>query len=233
MPRASKASGAARPLKAAKKAAGTTKKAAATKKIIKKATAKKAAPAKKAVSTTTTKKAAPAKKAAASRATPQKAAAKATPAKKAVPKKAAAPKAVPQKAARPTPVKKAGKVVFDKFMLEQQELLNHERATYSEQADALKAEADQLAAEMEPGDIQFDDESGEGATATVDRERDLALSAQARVEIEEIDFALAKLQLGTYGICESCGQPIPKARLKAIPHARLCVACKSGGLSRR
>jgi DnaK suppressor protein len=147
------------------------------------------------------------------------------------PKTAPAKTATPTKAA--TPAKKAGKVVLDKFMLEQQELLNHERATYSEQADALKAEADQLAAEMEPGDIQFDDESGEGATATVDRERDLALSAQARVEIEEIDFALAKLQLGTYGICESCGQPIPKARLKAIPHARLCVACKSGGLSRR
>jgi DnaK suppressor protein len=86
---------------------------------------------------------------------------------------------------------------------------------------------------MEPGDIQFDDESGEGATATVDRERDLALSAQARIEVEEIDFALAKLQIGTYGICESCGQHIVKARLKAIPHARLCVACKSGGLSRR
>jgi DnaK suppressor protein len=86
---------------------------------------------------------------------------------------------------------------------------------------------------MEPGDIQFDDESGEGATATVDRERDLALAGQARQEIEEIDYALAKIKNGTYGVCESCGQPIPKARLKAIPHARLCVACKSGGLSRR
>jgi DnaK suppressor protein len=124
-------------------------------------------------------------------------------------------------------------VVKDKFILEQEALLQAERATYVEQAEALKAEADQLAAEMEPGDIQFDDESGEGATATVDRERDLALSAQARQEVDEIDHALAKINNGTYGYCESCGQPIPKARLKAIPHARLCIACKSGGLSRR
>jgi hypothetical protein len=43
----------------------------------------------------------------------------------------------------------------------------------------LKAEAEALVEEMEPGDIQFDDESGEGGTVTVDRERDLVLSAQA------------------------------------------------------
>jgi DnaK suppressor protein len=108
-----------------------------------------------------------------------------------------------------------------------------ERRTYLEQAEALKAEADSLAEEAEPGDVQFDEESGEGGTTTVDRERDLALSAQARAAVEEIDHALRKLDDGTYGICERCHEPIPKARLKALPYARLCVACKSGGLSRR
>ena len=86
---------------------------------------------------------------------------------------------------------------------------------------------------MEPGDIQFDDESGEGGTITVDRERDLALSAQARAAVEEIDRAMAKLANRTYGLCERCGQAIPRPRLRALPYARLCVACKSGGLSRR
>jgi DnaK suppressor protein len=123
--------------------------------------------------------------------------------------------------------------VLDKFLLEQVALLEEERQTYTEQAEALKAEADQIAQEMEPGDIQFDEESGEGGTANIDRERDLALSAQARAAVEEIDHALAKVRHGTYGTCENCGQPIPKARLKALPYARLCVACKSGGLSRR
>jgi DnaK suppressor protein len=123
--------------------------------------------------------------------------------------------------------------VTDKFLLEQRDLLLAERATYVEQADALKAEADSLAQEMEPGDVQFDEESGEGGTVTVDRERDLALSAQARAAVEEIDHAIAKITAGTYGLCEGCGQPIPRARLKALPQARLCVNCKSGGLSRR
>ena len=121
----------------------------------------------------------------------------------------------------------------EKFFAEQQAQLRAERSTYEEQAASLKAQADQMAQEMEPGDIQFDDESGEGASANVDRERDLALSAQARAAVDEIDRALAKIANGTYGICEGCGQAIPKARLKALPHARLCVACKSGGLSRR
>ncbi|HVL27266.1 MAG TPA: TraR/DksA C4-type zinc finger protein [Acidimicrobiales bacterium] len=123
--------------------------------------------------------------------------------------------------------------VTDKFLEEQRALLLSERATYAEQAETLRAEAEQLAAEMEPGDVQFDEESGEGGTMNVERERDLALSAQARAAVDEIDRALAKLEAGTYGVCERCGEPIKRARLKALPYAALCIACKSGGLSRR
>jgi len=121
----------------------------------------------------------------------------------------------------------------DKFLAEQRQLLETERAVYLAQASDLKAEADSLAQEREPGDVQFDEESGEGGTVTVDRERDLALSAQALAAVEEIDAALAKIADRTYGACERCQQAIPKPRLKALPYARLCVACKSGGLSRR
>ena len=101
------------------------------------------------------------------------------------------------------------------------------------QADALQAEADSLAAEREPGDVQFDEESGEGDTLAVERERDLALSAQARAAIDQIDTAIAKIHEGTYGQCENCGTAIPKERLKALPYAALCVKCKSGGLGLR
>jgi DnaK suppressor protein len=158
---------------------------------------------------------------------------------KQVPAKKTAKKVVPARkgvtAKRTVPAKKAIRRSGPnaKFLQEQRLLLDSERAAYSRQAEALKAEADQLAEEMEPGDIQFDEESGEGGTMNVERERDLALSAQAQTAIEEIDRALAKIDAGTYGICEQCGQPIPKARLKALPYAALCVACKSGGLSRR
>jgi RNA polymerase-binding transcription factor DksA len=122
---------------------------------------------------------------------------------------------------------------FAAFLLEIEAQLLDERAVYIEQADLLKAEADLLAADREPGDVQFDEESGEGDTLAVERERDLALSAQARGAVNEIDSALAKIGAGTYGICEQCGHPIPQERLRAIPFASLCVQCKSMGLGRR
>jgi len=121
----------------------------------------------------------------------------------------------------------------DKWQAKQQHALYTARAERLAEAEALKAEADQMALDAEPGDTQFDDESGEGSTTAVDRERDLALSAQARAEIVEIDVALDKLDEGLYGICDRCGKHIPKARLEVIPWAALCVTCKSGGLSAR
>ncbi len=121
----------------------------------------------------------------------------------------------------------------DRFLTDQRAELVAERASYVEAAESLRREAEMLAEDMGPGDIQFDEESGEGDTLGVERERDLLLSAQARAAIDEIDHALAKMDTGTYGVCERCGRPIPKARLKALPYAALCVACKSGGLSRR
>ncbi len=119
------------------------------------------------------------------------------------------------------------------FLASQAEALRAERDTYLRQADELQAEADALAREHEPGDVQFDEEGGEGGTSSVDREVDLVLSAQARAAIAEIDRALAKIEAGTYGPCEHCHQPIPRARLEALPHAALCVTCKAGGLSSR
>jgi len=119
------------------------------------------------------------------------------------------------------------------FLAEQRALLLEERVSYTRQAEELKAEADSLAMEHEPGDVQFDEEGGEGGTSNVDRELDLLLSAQARGAVVEIDRALAKIDTGNYGLCEQCGQPIPPARLQALPYAALCVGCKSGGLSRR
>ena len=139
------------------------------------------------------------------------------------PAKAAAKKAPAKKSA-------AKKPVLDKFLEGQLAELERERENYLRQAETLKAEADSLTEDREPGDVQFDEESGEGDTLAVERERDLALSAQARAAIEQIDVAVAKIHEGTYGRCENCGTAIPKERLKALPYAALCVKCKSGGL---
>jgi RNA polymerase-binding transcription factor DksA len=215
---------------------------AATTKVASRATK---APAKKAVakSATTSKAAAPVKKASA-KATPAKKGAAKAPAKKAPAKAAAKAAEAPRRRTIPALAKRSAadetrkppakrKGPLDKFLLGQVEALQDERVTYVRQAASLKAEADLLVAEREPGDVQFDEESGEGDTLAVERERDLALSAQASAAVEEIDLAMAKIKAGTYGVCEQCNGIIPKERLRAIPHAALCVQCKSAGFSRR
>ncbi len=155
---------------------------------------------------------------------------KAAPAKKAPSaKKVVAPKVAAKKA----PAKRKISAADLKFFELQRQTLIEERATYLRQAESLKAEADSLAEQREPGDVQFDEESGEGDTLAVERERDLALSHQARAAIDEIDHAMAKIDLGTYGICEVSGLAIPRERLKAIPWARERVEYKVGGFGRR
>ena len=120
-----------------------------------------------------------------------------------------------------------------KFLEEQHKMLLEERETYQGQMTDLRAEAESLALEREPGDVQFDEESGEGGTVAVDRERDLTLAAQAQNTIAQIDLAIMSIADKTYGVCENCRQAVPKARLRALPYVRLCMACKSGGLHRR
>lgn len=45
-------------------------------------------------------------------------------------------------------------------------------------------------------------------------------------ELQLIEEALEKIEKGTFGLCENCRRPISPARLKAMPHARLCISCK-------
>ena len=221
----------------------TAKKAvkkSATKKAAKKAPAKKA-PAKKPVAKKAAAKKAPAKKTAAKKPVAKKAAKKA-PAKKRAAKKAAAKKAVKKAHAKKTAAKKApakktvkkAKSPFGKkFIGEMKARLEEERAKYLHSEETYRAEADALIEGREPGDVQFDEESGEGDTLAVERERDLALSNQARQAVEQIDAALGRIKAGTYGICVASGKSIPQERLRAIPWAAERVEYKVGGLGNR
>lgn len=68
--------------------------------------------------------------------------------------------------------------------------------------------------------------TGQGDVDSIlEREVAGSFAARARDAIEDIDTALARMDSGAYGLCESCGVPVPLERLEAIPHARLCVAC--------
>jgi len=75
-------------------------------------------------------------------------------------------------------------------------------------------------------DSNADDEHDpEGATIGFERAQLTALLAAARERIAEIDDALRRIDVATYGICEGCGQPIADERLVARPFARYCIAC--------
>ena len=75
------------------------------------------------------------------------------------------------------------------------------------------------------GDGAGDDQVDTG-TKNITREHEMALNANAREMLEQTDRALERIDAGTYGLCESCGNPIGKARMQAFPRATLCVECK-------
>ncbi|HCO03781.1 MAG TPA: conjugal transfer protein TraR [Actinobacteria bacterium] len=76
------------------------------------------------------------------------------------------------------------------------------------------------------GEMGFDEEYADAGTATFEREKDLSLVNNLRDLKERIDKALAKIDEGSYGLCDRCGKPIEKARIKALPYANLCIEDK-------
>ena len=160
-------------------------------------------------------------------------------AKKAAPRSAPAKKAADEPAEGPVVkgVSKDGIAYtkdFDiKFLTSQKALLLAEKQALTGQAVRLEDEANSLIEDGEMGDVEFGDEGGEGDTMVVERERDLALSAQARQTIADIDAALARLTDGSYGYSIQSGRPIPRERLEAIPWATVLVEEKVGGIGRR
>lgn len=73
------------------------------------------------------------------------------------------------------------------------------------------------------GDVGLDDESADAGTATFEREKDLSIENNVRDLLRKIEGALKRMDAGTYGLCERCGKPIEKARIKALPYVDLCI----------
>ncbi|NHC12266.1 DUF167 family protein [Motilibacter deserti] len=101
----------------------------------------------------------------------------------------------------------------------------------------LQAEAERLRREVAETETEIADllrDSGDGAgddqadagNKTFEREHELSLANNSRGMLLQVERALARIDDGSYGTCESCGQPIGKARLQAFPRATLCVSCK-------
>ncbi|MET8146161.1 TraR/DksA C4-type zinc finger protein [Sphaerisporangium sp. NPDC005288] len=94
--------------------------------------------------------------------------------------------------------------------------------------DELNAEVARSESQIASGDISDsagDDQADAGAK-TYEREREIALTLNARDLVAQNERAIARIDAGTYGVCESCHKPIGKERLQAFPRATLCVSCK-------
>ena len=99
----------------------------------------------------------------------------------------------------------------------------------SEQKRLLE-EIGQLEANLRPADERREGspfgKREEEATETFELEKRLALEKQVTDHLAAVEHALSKFEKGTYGLCDSCGQPIAPDRLEALPQASLCVDCK-------
>ena len=217
---------------AAKKAPATgkvaAKKAPATGKApAKKAAAKKApATGKVAAKKVPAKKAPATKQAAATRApatkVPPKAPAK-TPAK--APQKAPARKAATKKAATPGSLAiLPGDKPWTKAEVD--EVIADLKSDRARAVRTLTAQEEELAGLMrDAGDGAGHDQADMGATS-FERDQELTVLNNEREKLAQIDRALARIADGTYGTCESCGNPIGKGRAMAFPRATLCLTCK-------
>jgi RNA polymerase-binding protein DksA len=102
---------------------------------------------------------------------------------------------------------------------------------------ALQGDAERLRAEISVADRDVQTlmrDHGEGAgndqadvgSNTFERDHEMAIAAQHRHMLQQVERALSRIKAGTYGVCERCGNPIGKMRLMAFPRATLCVTCK-------
>lgn len=226
-PAAATTSAAGKPAKQAAKEAVTRKPAT------RKAAAKKAAPKKTAAGKTPAKKAS--KKAAAA-ATGAAEAAEQTGAHTVVAKKSAARTRTagrstapvpPARAAATTPGELAVRPGEDPWTPEE---VSAARSELTGEITRLRRELEASGAALaglmrDSGDGAGDDEADTG-TKNITREHEMSLAANAQEMLEQTERALARLDAGTYGLCEICGNPIGKARMQAFPRATLCVEDK-------
>lgn len=73
----------------------------------------------------------------------------------------------------------------------------------------------------------FDEPGGDAAQETLERSQSMAIGENLREMLENVATALAKIEDGTYGICDACNKEIPKARLEIMPAATMCTACRA------
>ena len=163
-------------------------------------------------------------KSTAKKATGEKAPAKKAPAKKAAAKKAPARKAPAKKA----PARRLA-VRADESPWTAKELTVVRREL---EADAQRLRAELADTESDLAELMRDGSDGAGndqadlGSSTLTRDHEMSLADNWRDMLQQVEHALDRIEDGSYGLCERCGNPIGKQRLMAFPRATLCLSCK-------
>jgi DnaK suppressor protein len=107
-------------------------------------------------------------------------------------------------------------------------------AELAQHRDSLRAEIRSHGADPDSDDIAFVDDAGfsDRGHSAEERGHVIAVVRALRSNLRDVEHALTKMDAGTYGTCERCGQPISRERLEAIPWAVLGIDCKQQGLPR-
>ena len=100
------------------------------------------------------------------------------------------------------------------------------RASLEQERSDLRARLTEMGL-LSGGDLAFDQNFADSSQVTAERGEVEALAGSLREALSDVDDALVKLDNGTFGVCEGCGQQIPPARLEAKPGAKLCMECAS------
>ncbi len=102
--------------------------------------------------------------------------------------------------------------IFKKILLDRKEQILKNIAEYRNEIGELKSSETSDEADL--------------ATITIDTALEETLSRKQSKELEEIEYALSKIEKGTYDICEMCEEEIGVERLKVKPQARYCIVCR-------
>lgn len=142
--------------------------------------------------------------------------------------------AKPKTAAAPAPPKPKPKPPAKRKSPFDRKALQGIRKHLTEMSEELQAElleiaeaAFNLSQSELSGEVSYDEDYADAGTFTFEREKDLSIANNVQDLLDKITRAVEKIDEGTYGICEVCGNPIEPARIKALPHALLCVRDKA------
>jgi RNA polymerase-binding transcription factor DksA len=100
------------------------------------------------------------------------------------------------------------------------------RASLEQERSDLRARLAEMGL-LSGGDLAFDQNFADSSQVTAERGEVEALAGNLRESLNDVEAALVKLEDGTFGTCEGCGQPISPDRLEAKPAAKLCMECAS------